>query len=167
MAEKLDATDWSILVELQREGRVALTELGRRVNLSTSAVTERVRRLEATGVVSGYQATVDLAKAGVAVFAVVRLKYAGHQHQPLHHLLDERLEIFECLRITGDDCYLLKVGAASMGHLEAIVNELSQFGSTSTSVVYRQTLPFRGPQRPPSEEHPLRRPTKRSSGDAD
>lgn len=148
MAEVLDATDWAILVEVQRDGRIPLTELGRRVNLSASATTERVRRLETTGVITGYRADVDLEKVGFAVLAVVRLKYPGSRHEPLHRLLAERLEILECLRTTGDDCYTLKVAAASMAHLEKIMDELAGFGSTTTNVVYSQTLPFRGPQRP-------------------
>ncbi|MBF8191687.1 Lrp/AsnC family transcriptional regulator [Nonomuraea sp. K274] len=148
MTENLDVTDWSILAELQKDGRIALTELGRRVNLSASATTERVRRLEATGVITGYRADIDLEKVGFTVLAVVRLKYPGNQHQPLHRLLDERSEILECLRTTGEDCYTLKVAAASMGHLEQLVNELTDLGSTTTNIVYNQTLPFRGPHRP-------------------
>ncbi|GIG92232.1 Lrp/AsnC family transcriptional regulator [Plantactinospora endophytica] len=147
MAEDLDPTDWAILAELQRDGRVPLTELGRRVNLSASATTERVRRLEQTGVITGYRAEVDLAKVGYPVLAVVRLKYPGSRHEPLHRLLDGRPEILECLRTTGEDCYLLKVTADDMGHLEQVVDDLAQFGSTTTSVVYRQTLPYRGPAR--------------------
>jgi Lrp/AsnC family leucine-responsive transcriptional regulator len=145
MAENLDAIDWAILVELQRDGRVPLTELGRRVNLSASATTERVKRLEAIGVVNGYRADVDLGRVGFPVLAVVRLKYPGNQHQPLHNLLQERSEILECLRTTGEDCYTLRVAATSMAHLERLVDELAQFGSTTTSVVYSQTLPYRGP----------------------
>jgi Lrp/AsnC family leucine-responsive transcriptional regulator len=148
MAESLDVTDWSILVEVQRDGRIPLTELGRRVNLSASATTERVKRLEAAGVITGYHANVDLAKVGLTVLAVVRLKYPGSQHQPLHRLLDERFEILECLRTTGDDCYTLKVAAASMAHLEQLVDELAQFGSTTTNLVYSQPLPYRGPRGP-------------------
>ncbi|PWK81254.1 Lrp/AsnC family leucine-responsive transcriptional regulator [Lentzea atacamensis] len=105
MAETLDPTDWAILAELQQDGRIPLTELGRRVNLSASAATERVKRLESAGVVTGYRATVDLGKVGYGVLAVVRLKYPGNQHQPLHRLLAERTEILECLRTTGEDCY--------------------------------------------------------------
>jgi Lrp/AsnC family leucine-responsive transcriptional regulator len=82
------------------------------------------------------------------VLAVVRLKYPGNRHQPLHRLLADRREILECLRTTGDDCYTLKVAATSMAHLETLIDELAALGSTSTSVVYRQTLPFRGPDRP-------------------
>jgi Lrp/AsnC family leucine-responsive transcriptional regulator len=148
MAESLDDVDWSILTELQRDGRIALTELGRRVNLSASAATERVRRLEGMGVITGYRAAVDLELAGFPVLAVVRLKYPGNRHEPLHRLLEERAEILECLRVTGEDCYTLKVAARSMTHLEEIVDELCQFGTTTTSLVYRETLPYRGPRAP-------------------
>jgi Lrp/AsnC family leucine-responsive transcriptional regulator len=148
MAENLDVTDWLIIAELQRDGRVSLTELAKRINLSASATTERVKRLEAMGVICGYRANVDLEKVGFPVLAVVRLKYDGYQHEPLHRLLTERFEVLECLRTTGEDCYLLKVAATSMPHLERLVNELGQFGDTTTNLVYSQTLPYRGPQAP-------------------
>ncbi|WP_406835710.1 Lrp/AsnC family transcriptional regulator [Streptomyces sp. AHU1] len=148
MAVNLDDLDWAIIEQLQQEARISLSELGRRVNLSPSATTERVRNLEALGVITGYHATVDLAKVGYQVLAVVRLKYPGNRHQPLHRLLAERREILECLRTTGDDCYTLKVAATSMEHLETLVDELAGFGSTTTSVVYSRTLPHRGPTRP-------------------
>ncbi|MBB5803350.1 Lrp/AsnC family leucine-responsive transcriptional regulator [Saccharothrix ecbatanensis] len=144
MTETLDATDWAILAELQQDGRVALTELGRRVKLSASAVTERVKRMENTGIITGYRATVDLDRVGFGVLAVVRLKYPGNQHQPLHRLLAERSEFLECLRTTGEDCYTIKIAATSMQHLELIVNELTGLGTTTTSIVYSQTLPLRG-----------------------
>ncbi|MET9463831.1 Lrp/AsnC family transcriptional regulator [Streptomyces sp. NPDC006544] len=148
MAVNLDDTDWAIIGELQREARISLSELGRRVSLGSSATTERVRHLEATGVITGYHAVVDLAKVGYPVLAVVRLKYPGNHHQPLRRLLAERREILECLRTTGEDCYTLKVAATSMEHLETLMDELAGFGSTTTSVVYSQTLPRRGPDRP-------------------
>jgi Lrp/AsnC family leucine-responsive transcriptional regulator len=150
MTESLDATDWAILAEVQREGRIAFTELARRVNLSASATKERVRRLEAAEVITGYRAEVDLERTGYGVLSVVRLKYPGPgtRHELLRRLLEERPEILECLRTTGDDCYVLKVATTSMGHLEEIVDELAQFGSTTTNLVLSRTLPFRGPRVP-------------------
>ena len=85
------------------------------------------------------------------MLAVVRLKYPGNKHDPLRKLLAERHEILECLRTTGDDCYTLKVAAGSMTHLEQLVNELTEFGTTTTNLVYSQTQPYRGPQGPPPE----------------
>jgi Lrp/AsnC family transcriptional regulator, leucine-responsive regulatory protein len=148
MAVELDDIDWAIVGHLQQEARISLSELARRVKLSPSATTERVRQLESAGVITGYHAAVDLAKAGYPVLAIVRLKYPGNYHEPLRRLLAERHEILECLRTTGDDCYTLKVAATSMEHLETLVDELAGFGSTTTSVVYSQTLPHRGAGRP-------------------
>ncbi|WNI24306.1 Lrp/AsnC family transcriptional regulator [Streptomyces sp. ITFR-16] len=148
MTGNLDSTDWAILDELQRDGRIAFTELARRVNLSASATTERVRRLETAGIVTGYRAEVDLERAGYVALAVVRLKYPGSRHEPLRRMLKERPEILECLRTTGDDCYVLKVAATSMAHLEEIVDALAEFGSTTTNLVFSRTLPFRGPSEP-------------------
>ncbi|MET7644049.1 Lrp/AsnC family transcriptional regulator [Streptomyces sp. NPDC005426] len=148
MAGNLDDIDWAIIDELQRDARLSLSELGRRVSLGSSATTERVRHLEAMGVITGYRAEIDLVKVGYPVLAVVRLKYPGNRHQPLRRLLADRREVLECLRTTGDDCYTLKVAATSMAHLETLMDELAGFGSTTTSVVYSQTLPYRGPDRP-------------------
>ncbi|MFF3251765.1 Lrp/AsnC family transcriptional regulator [Actinacidiphila glaucinigra] len=148
MAEYPDVTVWAIRHELQR-GRIPFTELARRVGLGASATTERVRRLETRGVITGYRAEVDLGKAGCPVLAVVRL-YPGSRHEPLHRLLGERPEILECLGTTGEECYVLKVAAASMVHLEEVMDELARFGSVTTSVVCRQTLPYRGPGGAPS-----------------
>jgi Lrp/AsnC family transcriptional regulator, leucine-responsive regulatory protein len=137
-----------ILAELQQDARVPLTGLARRVNLSASATTERVKRLESAGVITGYRADIDLTKVGYAVLAVVRLKYPGNRHEPLRRLLAERFEILECLRTTGEDCYTLKVAATSMARLEQLVDQLTPFGSTTTNVVYSQTLPYRRPRTP-------------------
>ncbi|GAA0316743.1 Lrp/AsnC family transcriptional regulator [Streptomyces polychromogenes] len=155
MTESLDPTDWAILEEVQRDGRIPFTELARRVSLSPSATTERVRRLEALRVITGYRAEIDLERTGHGVLAVVRLKYPGTRHEPLHRLLAERPEILECLRTTGDDCYVLRVAATSMGHLEEVVDVLAQFGSTTTNLVFSRTLPLRGP-RAPRRPGPLR-----------
>ncbi|GHD07609.1 AsnC family transcriptional regulator [Streptomyces violarus] len=147
MTESLDATDWAILTEVQRDGRIPFTELARRVNLSASATKERVRRLEEAEVITGYRAEVNPERTGYPVMAVVRLKYPGPgtRHQPLRRLLEERPEILECLRTTGDDCYVMKVAATSMAHLEELVDELAEFGSTTTNLVLSRTLPLRGP----------------------
>lgn len=155
MTVDLDATDWMIVGELQRDARVAFTELARRVHLSASAATERVKRLEAAGVITGYRADVDLAKVGLSLLAVVRLKHRGASHDALHRLLQERGYVLEGLRTTGDDCYVLKIAATSMAQLEVSVNELGFFGDTTTSLVYSQTLPYRGPQAPLTSASPL------------
>lgn len=122
-----------------------MTDLARRVHLGATATSDRVKRLEASGIITGYSARLNLAKIGLPILAMIRLKYADKQHGPMHHLLEKRAEILECQRITGEDCYLLKVAAENTAHLEEIVDELSNFGHTTTSVVYSETLAYRGP----------------------
>nr|WP_202419319.1 Lrp/AsnC family transcriptional regulator [Streptomyces sp. YIM 132580] len=138
-----DATDWRILDVLQRDGRATFAELARAVAMSPSAVTERVRRLEETGVISGYAAVVDAERLGLPVLAFVRLRYPHGNYKPFHDLLETTPEVVEAHHVTGDDCFVLKVTARSMRHLEEVTGRISALGSVTTSVVYSSPLPRR------------------------
>ncbi|MEE4492668.1 Lrp/AsnC family transcriptional regulator [Streptomyces sp. NPDC050529] len=142
-----DATDWRILDVLQRDGRATFAELARAVAMSSSAVTERVRRLEEAGIISGYAAVVDPERLGLPVLAFVRLRYPNGNYKPFHDLLDTTPEIVEAHHVTGDDCFVLKVTAHSMRHLEAVTGKIGALGSVTTSVVYSSPLPRRAVSR--------------------
>src|SRR4051795_4929516 len=139
----IDRTDWRLLEELQRDGRATFAELARAVAMSPSAVAERVRRLEETGVIAGYRAVVDPERVGLQVMAMVRLRYPTGNYRPFHALLDSTPEIIEAHHVTGEDCFVLKVLARSMRHLEEITGRISGLGSVTTSVVYSSPLPGR------------------------
>src|SRR5262245_52938397 len=139
----LDETDWRILAALQRDGRMSYADLAREVAMSPSAVTERVRRLEESGVITGYRAVVDPARVGLAILAYVRLRYPTGNYRPFHALLGSTPEIVEAHHVTGEDCFVLKVAARSMRHLESISGRLAGIGSVTTSVVYSSPLPRR------------------------
>ncbi|MFI0980324.1 Lrp/AsnC family transcriptional regulator [Streptomyces sp. NPDC021093] len=138
-----DATDWRILEALQREGRASFAELARTVSMSSSAVTERVRRLEEAGVISGYSAVVEPERLGIPILAFVRLRYPHGNYKPFHDLLDATPEVLEAHHVTGDDCFVLKVAARSMQHLEEVSGRIGALGSVTTSVVYSSPLPRR------------------------
>ncbi|MFI2239847.1 Lrp/AsnC family transcriptional regulator [Streptomyces chrestomyceticus] len=138
-----DATDWRILDVLQRNGRAGYAELARAVNMSASAVTERVRRLEEAGVISGYAAVVDAARVGLSVLAFVRLRYSNGSDAAFQGLLESTPEILEAHHVTGDDCFVLKVAARSMKHLEEVSGRIGVLGAVTTSVVYSSPLPRR------------------------
>ncbi|GLF95691.1 Lrp/AsnC family transcriptional regulator [Streptomyces yaizuensis] len=135
-----DATDWRILTALQRDGRASFAELARAVSMSASAVTERVRRLEEAGVITGYTAVVDRERLGLPVLAFVRLRYPHGNYKPFHDLLETTPEILEAHHVTGDDCFVLKVTARSMRHLEEVTGRISGLGPVTTSVVYSSPL---------------------------
>ncbi|GGV01295.1 transcriptional regulator [Streptomyces litmocidini] len=138
-----DATDWRILEALQSEGRASFAELARTVSMSPSAVTERVRRLEDAGVITGYTAIVDQDRLGLPILAFVRLRYPHGNYKPFHDLLDATPEVLEAHHVTGDDCFVLKVAARSMKHLEEISGKVATLGAVTTSVVYSSPLPRR------------------------
>ena len=139
----IDRTDWRLLEELQRDGRATFAELARAVAMSPSAVAERVRRLEETGVIAGYRAVVDPERVGLQVMAMVRLRYPTGNYRPFHALLDRTPEIVEAHHVTGEDCFVLKVLTRSMRHLEEVTGRISGLGSVTTSVVYSSPLPGR------------------------
>ncbi|GAA0611180.1 Lrp/AsnC family transcriptional regulator [Kutzneria viridogrisea] len=142
--ESLDSTDWRILEQLQRDGRMSYADLARAVAMSPSAVTERVRRLEEAGVLAGYSAVIDPERVGLQVMAFVRLRYPTGNYRPFHALLDSTPEVVEAHHVTGEDCFVLKVLARSMRHLEEITGRIAGLGSVTTSVVYSSPLPRRG-----------------------
>ncbi|MFF5445370.1 Lrp/AsnC family transcriptional regulator [Streptomyces sp. NPDC012888] len=138
-----DATDWRILEALQHNGRAGFSELARTVSMSASAVTERVRRLEEAGVITGYTAVVDPEKLGKSILALVRLRYPHGNYRPFHDLLESTTEILEAHHVTGDDCFVLKVAARSMSHLEEVTGRIAGLGPVTTSIVYSSPLPRR------------------------
>ncbi|MEJ5367220.1 MAG: Lrp/AsnC family transcriptional regulator [Bryobacteraceae bacterium] len=136
-SKRLDAASRRILAELQRDARLSFSEIGRRVGLSTPAVAERVRRMEHAGVIRGYETRIDPRAAGLAVLAFIRIRLAGTETaaRRLVKLCAALPEVQECHRCTGEESFLLKVRVASVAHLEKLIDRLTQFGMTSTSLV--------------------------------
>lgn len=143
----MDATDWRVLEVLQRDGRASYADLARAVEMSPSAVTDRVRRLEDSGIITGYTARIDPERLGLVITAFVRLRYPTGNYKPFHDLLDTTPEILEAHHVTGEDCFVLKVRARSMRHLEEVTGRIAGLGAVTTSVVYSSPLENRAIQR--------------------
>jgi len=140
----LDATDHALLAELQADARLSLAELGRRVGLSSPAVAERLRRLERDGVVRGYHADVDPRALGYTLAAVLRIRPAPRQLPKVADLARDTPEVVECHRITGDDCYFMKLHVRDVEHLEEVIDRFTPYGTTTTSIVQSSPVPRRG-----------------------
>src|SRR5437868_14975401 len=98
---ELDHHDTRILAELQADERLSMAELGRRVHLSQPAVTERVRKLEAAGIITGYRATVDLTRMGYGIRAIIRVGRA--EYARVVKLVQQTPEIVNAYNVTGED----------------------------------------------------------------
>jgi Lrp/AsnC family leucine-responsive transcriptional regulator len=142
---KLDHIDRKIIGELSVDGRVPLAELGRRVSLSSPAVAERVQRLERAGVITGYRAEIDPRALGYNLTAIVRIKPAAGQLPKIPELALQIPEVGECYRITGEDCFYLKVHLRSIDDLSALLDRFLVYGETTTSLINASPVPRRNP----------------------
>jgi Lrp/AsnC family leucine-responsive transcriptional regulator len=140
----LDDTDRCLLIELQVDARLSHAELGRRVGLSPPAVAERVRRLAEDGVIRGFYADVDPRALGYALSAIVRIRPAPRQIAKVAQLARDTPEVVECHRITGEDCFFVKVHIRDVEHLEEVIDHFTVFGQTTTSVMQTSPVPLRG-----------------------
>ena len=141
----LDAPNRRILEILSVDARISTSELARQVGMSAPAVRERMIRLEEAGVIRGYRADVDPAALGLPVTAWVRVRPGPGQLPKVADLARRTPQVTECHRITGDDCFLLKVHGPSIEGLEALLDAFLLFGQTTTAVVVATPVEPRSP----------------------
>lgn len=131
----LDAHDTRILAEMQRDARISVAELGRRVHLSQPAVAERLRKLEGSGVITGYRATINLAALGYGIRAIVRAGRADYNR--MANLVGQMPEIVNAWNITGEDSWLFEIAVVDVAHLDAVVSQICLLAETSTSIILK------------------------------
>jgi Lrp/AsnC family leucine-responsive transcriptional regulator len=157
----LDAHDSRILEELQRDARITMAELGRRVHLSQPAVTERVRKLELNGVIRGYRAIVDPQRLGYGIRALVRVGRV--EYQRMVKLIEQAPEVVNAWNVTGEDSWILEIAVIDVEHLDAVVTKFCILSDTSTSIVLnapREDAPLL-PARRENIKPPIRKVTGR------
>jgi len=141
----LDAVDLRLLEELQRDGRLSLAELGRRVGLSSPAVSERLRRLETERVITGYRAEIDPRRLGYGLGVIIRIRPAPRQLAEVAALARDTAEVVECHRVTGDDCYVMTAYVRDVEHLETMIDLFAAYGQTTSAIMQSSPVPRRGP----------------------
>lgn len=153
----LDDVGWSILDELQQNARVSFAELGRRVGLSTPAVLERVHKMEECGIILGYHAKLDGAKAGMPITAFIRLSVLGDLLQRVIAIAQKLDEVLECHRVTGTDSFVIKVGVSSVEHLQELFDKFSPYVATTTSIILSSPVTHRVIVRSPNQKKERKR----------
>ena len=148
----LDPVNVRLLAELQQDPRIPMTALARRVGMSSPAVTERVRRLEECGVIRGYRLDVNPAALGLPLTAFIRVRPNAGYLPKVAELAKSIPEVVECHRITGEDCFIVKVYLPAMDQLDRILDRFLLLGTTTTSIVQSTPVPLRPPPLPEVEE---------------
>ena len=139
----MDSVDWAILTELQRDARLSLNEVSRRVNLSPPAVAERVRRLTDRGVLTGYAARVDPTALGRGVQAFVQLDCYGPRCVLKDDAVRDWPEVLELHRVTGGACSVLRVAVADMAGFESLIDRLARYGKPTSSMLLASPVPWK------------------------
>ncbi|WP_431320967.1 Lrp/AsnC family transcriptional regulator [Rhizobium sp. YTU87027] len=134
---QLDPTDMLIVEIMQADGRISVSELGRKVGLSQPAASERLKRLEERGIIEGYGARINMAALGLGMIAIIRLRTTHEHIRACLKQFSEMPQIIEVLRLTGEDCFVLKVLVPSPSELEIIVDSIARYGAVTTSLVLR------------------------------
>ncbi|MGK7936464.1 MAG: Lrp/AsnC family transcriptional regulator [Xenococcaceae cyanobacterium] len=134
-AKTLDITSWQLLEALQEDARLSYAELGRRVGLSPPAAAERVKRMEEVGIIAGYRVEIDAEKIGLPITALIALTTTPQQYPQVISLMINLVEIQFCHHVTGDSSFMMEARVSSIAHLEKLIEQLSQYGQTKTSIV--------------------------------
>jgi Lrp/AsnC family transcriptional regulator, leucine-responsive regulatory protein len=140
----LDPTNLRLLAELQADARLSQAELGRRVGLSAPAVAERLARLEREQVITAYRADVSPRALGYAFGAVLRIRPAPRQIPKVADVARQTPEVVECHRVTGEDCFWMKLHVRTVEHLEEVIDRFTPYGQTTTSIIQSSPVPGRG-----------------------
>ena len=138
-----DPTNLELLRALQAEPRLPVSELARRVGMSAPAVRERLQRLEETGVIAGYRLELDPKALGLPVMAIVRLRPMPGQLQRVVELVRDTPNVSECHRVTGEDCFIMKLHLASIADLDQALDRFLVHAATTTSIVQSSPVPPR------------------------
>ena len=140
---EIDSVNMRILEELAGEPRLTMAELGRRVGLSSPAIAERVRRLEESGVIAGYRLEINPGALGLPIGAYIRIRPNPGQLPQIIRVAQETPEVVECHRVTGEDCFILKVYIPAMDQLDRLLDSFLLYGTTTTLIIQSSPVPSR------------------------
>lgn len=145
----VEELDRRIVALLADNGRMSYTDLAKATGLSTSAVHQRVRRLEERGVIRGYAAIIDPAAVGVPMTAFVSCRpFDASAPDDTPDRLRDVPEIEDCYSVAGSDHYILKVRVATPADLEALLATIRAKAAVSTRTTIVLSTPFEGRWRP-------------------
>lgn len=131
----MDKTNWLILEELQKNSRSPLTELSKKVGLSSPTVAERIQKLESAGIINGYNAIINMGVLGYSLGVYISIKIRFGQVQSFEEYIKTVPEICECHKLTGHDCMLMKGYVKDPKHLENLNTRLAVYGELTTSLL--------------------------------
>ena len=140
----LDSRNLRLLRLLRDDPRTSVSELARRIGMSAPAVRDRLHRLEEAGVITGYRLEIAPQALGYPIAAYVRVRPMPGKLPKIAELAERMPQVVECHRVTGEDCFILKVYLEELDALNRILDRFLAYGQTTTSLVQSSPIPNRG-----------------------
>ncbi|EMA6342894.1 Lrp/AsnC family transcriptional regulator [Bacillus cytotoxicus] len=139
----MDEIDKKIILLLQEDARMTVTEMTEHLHLSRPSITERLKRLHDAGIIEKYTARISPEAVGKPIQAFLRIESLKIPCKHFEKIIYEEHQILECHRVTGESCYYLKVAVCSMKELEALIDIVIPFGTVKTSMILSSPIPYR------------------------
>ncbi len=137
----MDSIDRKILQLLQENGRITVKEITQTISLTAPAVSERIKRLEKEGIITGYTAIVDPGKLGRRIHAIINVSVQPVDTETLLELVQNEDMVVECHHVTGSYSYLVKVDAGEINDLENLIVKFQKMGATNTQIILSTPIP--------------------------
>jgi Lrp/AsnC family leucine-responsive transcriptional regulator len=133
---KIDSIDRKILDELNMNSRLSMSEIGRRINLSSPSVTERVRQMESFGVIKRYTLEVDYNKLGLPIQCIIEATVKNGDYKSFKRYIEGIPNVEFCYRIAGNACYMLKMHFDTFTKAEEFIENVNPYAHTVTHFIF-------------------------------
>ena len=138
----IDKLNWKILKCLQHDARMSNAEIGRRVGISSPAVSERIKKMEDAEIIQGYTTFVSPFEAGYQLKALITLRAFMGMLKPFLEKVKTYDEVVNCYRITGNENIVMEVVLKNQKHLETFIDQLITYGETKTQIVLSHVIKY-------------------------
>ncbi|KON92531.1 AsnC family transcriptional regulator [Rossellomorea marisflavi] len=135
---KIDDIDRKILKELMQDSRLSMSELGRRINLSSPSVSERVKQMESHGVIESYTTKINHGKLGNDIQCIIEATVKNGDYKGFKKKIAEFPNVDFCYRIAGQACFMLKLHFATFAEAEAFIDHINPFAHTVTHFIFSE-----------------------------
>ena len=137
---QLDSLNWKILDCLQSNARQSNVEIGRKVGISSPAVSERIKKMEDAGVIQSYNTLVSPFETGYQLKALITLRAFMGMLKPFLEKVQTYNEVINCYRITGNENIVMEVVLKNQKHLEAFIDQLIVYGEAKTQIILSHVI---------------------------
>lgn len=138
----IDSLNWKILQCLQQNARQSNAAIGRKVGISSPAVSERIKKMEDLAVITGYKTLVSPFEVGYQLKAIITLGAFAGKLKPFLQLVKTYDEVLNCYRVTGNENIVMEVVLKNQKHLETFIDQLISYGETKTQIVLSHIVKY-------------------------